>query len=75
MAAVIEKPDDGAPPLALMHRMAKKMKLQQELRVIPTRRSLTGYLLLPVGRSRIGHVPLGKWETILSRPPCVTTRR
>jgi hypothetical protein len=43
-AAVIEKPDDSTVTLAPMHRMAK-MKLQQELRVISTRRSLTGYLL------------------------------
>jgi hypothetical protein len=35
-AAVIEKPDDSA---ATLHRMAKKLKLQQELRVIPTRHS------------------------------------
>jgi len=44
-AAFIEKPDDSAVTLAPMHRMAKKLKLQQELRVISTRRSLTGYLL------------------------------
>jgi hypothetical protein len=44
-AAVIEKPDDSAVTLASIHRMAKKLKLQQELRVISTRRSLTGYLL------------------------------
>jgi hypothetical protein len=37
-------------------RMAKKLKMQQELRVMPTRRSLTGYLLLPLERR--GHVRL-----------------
>ena len=44
-AAVIEKPDDSAVTLAPIHRMAKKLKLQQELGVISTRRNLTGYLL------------------------------
>ena len=44
-AAFIEKPDDSAVTLAPMHRMAKKLKLQQELRVISTRRSLTSHLL------------------------------
>ena len=44
-AAVIEKPDDSAVTLAPIHRMVKKLKLQQELRVIATQRSLTGYLL------------------------------
>ena len=44
-AAVIEKPDDSAVTLAPMHRMAKKLKLQQELRVISTRRSLTRHFL------------------------------
>ena len=44
-AAVIEKPDDSAVTLAPIHRMAKKLKLQQELRVFATQRSLTGYLL------------------------------
>ena len=44
-AAVIEKLDDSAVTLAPIHRMAKELKLQQELRVISTRRSLTGYLL------------------------------
>ena len=47
-AAVIERPDDSAVTPAPMHTVAKKLKLQQELRVIFTRRSLTGYLLLPV---------------------------
>ena len=44
-AAVIEKPDDTAVTLAPMHRMAKKLKLQQELMVISTRRSLTRHFL------------------------------
>ena len=34
------------------------------MRIIPARRSLTSYLLLPEGHSKIGHALLGRWETI-----------
>jgi hypothetical protein len=72
-AAVIEKPDDSAVTLAPIHRMAKKLKLQQELRVISP--GVASPVIFCICRTlSIGHVLLGKWETILSRPSCVTTR-
>ena len=68
-AAVIEKPDDSAVTLAPMHRMAKKLTLQQAPPGVAS-----PVIFCTCGTLSIGHVLLGKWETILSRPPCVTTR-
>jgi hypothetical protein len=71
-AEVIEKPDDSAATLAPMHRMAKELCSQNCGVSPPGEASLV--IFCYCRGSKIGHVPLGKWDTILSRPPCVTTR-